>query len=205
MVVVAVAAHPDDVDFGCYGYLSKLSKTHKIHIFIFSAGEIGGPRETRIKEAKASAALIGAKVTIFGYMNGKIPIDADSIEILKNRIDTIKPDIVFAPYFEDTHQGHRAVSRIAVSSCRYVPKVLFYELPQTERFEPNYYVDITDYFDVKAKAVRCHISQERKPYYDIEGIKGRAAERAFKAFHPGRLFEAFVLYRLIEEAGETGC
>ena len=190
------------MEFGCFGTLAKLSKTHEIHIFIFSAGEIGGPRETRIKEAKESAALIGAEVTVFGYMNGKIPIDADSVEILKKRIDTLKPDIMFAPYFEDTHQGHRAVSRIAVSSCRYVSKVLFYELPQTERFEPNYYVDVTEHFEVKAEAVRCHRSQEHRPYYDIEGIRGRAAARAFKTFHPGRLFEAFVLYRLIEGAGE---
>ena len=198
MVVVAVGAHPDDVEFGCFGTLAKLSKKHEIHIFIFSAGEIGGPRETRIKEAKESAALIGAEVTVFGYMNGKIPIDADSVEILKKQIDALNPEVMFAPYLEDTHQGHRAVSRIAVSSCRYVPKILFYELPQTERFEPNYYVDVTEHFEVKAKAVRCHRSQERKPYYDIEGIRGRAAARAFKVFHPGRLFEAFVLYKFVE-------
>ena len=198
MVVVAVGAHPDDIDFGCFGTLAKLSGSHEIHIFIFSGGEVGGLREVRIKEAEASATLIGAKVEVFGYPDGSIPVDAVSIEFLKKRIDALKPAVLFAPYCEDTHQDHRAVSRIVVSSCRYVPKILFYELPQTEWFEPNYYVDITDYFKVKEKAVRCHESQAHKPYYDIKGMRGQAVARAFKAFYPHRLFEAFYLYRWIE-------
>jgi len=198
LVVVAVGAHPDDIEFGCYGALAKLSVDHDVYLFIFTAGEITAPRIERIKEAEESGKLIGAKVKFLDYPDGAIPVNGEIIGRFIEEIKALNPQIVFTLYPEDTHQDHRAVSQITLSSCRHVPKILFYETPHTKsNFAPNYYVDITDYFEFKEKALKCHQTQKNKPYLHIDEIRGLNQYRANKVYLPGRLFEAFFLYRLI--------
>jgi LmbE family N-acetylglucosaminyl deacetylase len=199
MVIVAIGAHPDDIEFGCYATLAKFSKSQEIHFLIFSAGELTGPKEKRIKEAKNSGGIIGADVEVLEYPDGYIPVNAESIKLLIEKINQHKPEIVFTLFPHDIHQDHRAVSRISISACRYVPKILFYEVPQTEKyFSPNYYVDVTEYFELKKRALKCFKTQANKSYLDISEIKGLARYRAYNVFRPNRLFEAFVLYRVME-------
>lgn len=198
MTVVAVGAHPDDIEIGCYGTLAKLSVNHEVYLFIFTAGEITAPRLERIREAEESGKLIGAKVNVLDYPDGAVPVDGEVIGRFSEEIKALNPQVVFTLYPEDTHQDHRAVSRITLSSCRYVPKILFYETAHTKSgFAPNYYVDITDYFDIKEKALKCHRTQKNKPYLHIDELRGLSRYRANNVCLPGRLFEAFILYRSI--------
>ena len=197
MVILAIGAHPDDIEFGCYGTLSKWKKNNEIHFILFSAGELSAPKEERINEAKKSASLIGAKITVLDYPDGIIPVNAELISSLRNKIEDINPDIIFTLFPIDTHQDHRAVSKITTSSCNHVPKVFFYEVPQTRSFSPNYFVDVTETFKIKRKALLCFKTQSNKPYFSLEEIEGLAKYRAYKCFYRKRLFEAFVLYQEI--------
>jgi len=200
MVVVAVGAHPDDIEFGCFGTLAKLSVKHDVYFFIFTAGELVSPKKVRIKEAEESGSLIDAKVEVLEYSDGSIPINGEVIQRFREKIQRLKPEILFTLYPEDTHQDHRAVSQITISSSRYVPTILFYETPQTKRcFAPNYFVDITDYFKLKEEAIKCFRSQMSRPYLNVDDVRGLAQYRAYNVFYPNRLFEAFVLYRLIKK------
>lgn len=199
MVIVAVGAHPDDIEFGCYGTLAKMRDKHDMYFIVFTYGELSGLKLERLKEAETSADLVEAQLKILGYRDGHIPVNSDSIHAFTKEIDSLKPDIVFTLFPKDTHQDHRAVSAITLSSCRYVPTILFYETPQTNTgFLPNYYVDITDTFEVKEKAMNCHKSQLHKPYLNPKDLRALAQYRAYSLFHAGRLFEAFVLYHHIE-------
>jgi len=77
--------------------------------------------------------------------------------------------------------------------------VLFYEIPTTKRdFHPNVFYDVTDYFDLKEKGLRCHKSQREKPYLNLTAIRGLAEYRTYQCDLNGRLVEAFCLYRVIE-------
>jgi LmbE family N-acetylglucosaminyl deacetylase len=200
MVIIAIGAHPDDIEFGCYGTLCKYKNAEKIIFILFSAGEIVCDKKIRLEEANNSAEIIGAKIIFLNYPDGNIPINSKSIKKLKEIIDRYQPKIVFTLHPQDTHQDHRAVSQITLSACRYVPKIVFYEVPQTvTSFSPNYFVDITDYFEYKEKALNCFRSQNKKPYLNIAQIQGLAAYRAYNVYKKDKLYEAFYTYREIDE------
>jgi len=195
MSTLAIGAHPDDVEFGCFGTLARLSKESRIHIITLSAGELGGTKERRLQECKSSAKLLNAKLTFLDYPDGNIPVNSKIIDELRTHIKRIEPHTVFTLFPQDTHQDHRNASRITVSSCRYVKEVLFYEVPSTENaFNPNVFYDITDYFHLKEKGLRFHTTQKDKPYVNLAAIHGLAKFRAYQCGYDG-LFEAFCLYR----------
>jgi LmbE family N-acetylglucosaminyl deacetylase len=195
MVVLAVGAHPDDVEFGCFGTLARLSKETSVHIITLSAGELGGPKNVRIRECKESAKLINAKLSVLNYPDSKIPVNAKIIDELRACITKIRPDIVFTLYPRDTHQDHRNAARVTISSCKDVERVLFYEVPSTENsFHPNVFYDVTDFFHIKEKSLSNHKTQRRKPYLNLDGLRGLARFRAYQCGFDG-LFESFSLYR----------
>lgn len=197
MVVLAVGAHPDDIEFGCFGTLARLAK-ESVHFVILSGGELSGSKQKRLLECKKSAKLLGAQLEIFDYPDGQIPVNVEIIDKLTSCIRKIAPQTVFALYPNDTHQDHRNTSRAAISSCRNVNELLFYEVPSTEMdFHPNVFYDITNHFDLKEKGLLCHKSQIKKPYLNLGAIKGLAQYRAYQCGFNNRLFEAFCLYKVI--------
>jgi len=195
MAVLAVGAHPDDVEFGCFGTLARLSKKTNIHIITLSAGELGGPKTLRIRECKESAKLLNAKLTVLNYPDGDLPVNSKIIEELRTFARKIAPQIVFTLYPHDTHQDHRNASLVTISSCKDINELLFYEVPSTENsFHPNVFYDVTDYFHLKEKSLSNHVTQRTKPYLNLDALRGLAKFRAYQCGFDG-LFEAFHLYR----------
>jgi len=199
MVVLAVGAHPDDIEFGCFGTLARLSKKTHIYLIVLSAGELSGPKNKRLKESRESASLLGAELIFLDYPDGNIPVSVGIIDKLRFHVQKIAPNTVFTLYHSDTHQDHRNASRVTISSCRNVDELLFYEVPTTEMdFHPNVFYDITDYFDLKEKSLLCHKSQRKKAYLNLPAIRGLAEYRAYQCGRNKGLFEAFCLYRAIK-------
>lgn len=198
MVILAVGAHPDDIEFGCFGTLKRFSEEDDIHLLIFTKGEISGDPSARIEEAKKSADLLGAELNILDFPDGGILHNSQSVSVFFDHIEKIKPDVMFTLYPFDTHQDHVNVSKITLAANRDINKILFYEVPQSINFDPNYYVNITEYFDLKKIALSYYISQNKKPFLNIEQIKGMAQYRAYKIFQPNYLFESFKIFKWVE-------
>lgn len=199
MVVLAIGAHPDDIEFGCFGTLARLSKETCIQFVIFSAGELSGPKEERLRECKESAKLLGAKLAFLNYPDGNIPVNVEIIDRLRSYVENIAPHTIFTLYPQDSHQDHRNASAVTISSCRNIKEVLFYEVPSTEMdFHPNVFYEITDYFDFKERGLRCHKTQKNEPYLNLTAIRGLAEYRAYQCGLHGHLVEAFCLYRQIK-------
>lgn len=200
MKVLAIGAHPDDIEFGCFGTLARLSKEmNEVHLIILTAGELSGQKGMRLKECCESADLIGAKLTLLDYPDGNIPVNVEIIDKLRSYVQEIIPHTIFTLYPNDTHQDHRNASKVTLSSCRNVDEVLFYEVPTTEKdFHPDVFYNITDYFDIKEKGLCCHKSQGKRSYLNLEAIRGLAAYRAYQCNLNGRLVEAFCLYSMIK-------
>ncbi|MCD6308529.1 MAG: PIG-L family deacetylase [Candidatus Latescibacteria bacterium] len=164
MNILAIGAHPDDIDFGCGGAMLRFARAgHDVFIYVVTGGGMGGDTEVRRSEQMEAARFIGVKRIFWGgYKDTQIPLTKELITDIENVLKQIQPDYIFVHYGEDTHQDHRILSRATLSATRYVPNFLFYEGPTTVNFSPNVYIDIEEVADDKLELLRKHKSQVSK-------------------------------------------
>ena len=164
MNVLAIGAHPDDIEYGCGGMLAKYGERgHHVYMFVASDGGLGGNRKVRRREQKQAAVVVGARKVFWGgYQDTEIPLNRDLIVTLESVIREVEPRMIFVNYPDDTHQDHRNLAPGAVSATRYIPNFLFYEVPSTQHFTPNCYTDIEKVLKRKLEALEAHASQVAK-------------------------------------------
>jgi len=106
--------------------------------------------------ADEGCEIIGAKEVFWGgFKDTALPGEGNGlIHTIERYIAEIKPQFIFVNAFDDTHQDHRTVNRSVLSAARYVKNVMFYEVPTTETFTPNVFVDIGSVLEKKLDALR---------------------------------------------------
>jgi LmbE family N-acetylglucosaminyl deacetylase len=201
MNILAVGAHPDDIEVGCGGTLIKYAQRgHNIFLLLISKGEMGGEAEVRYKEQMKAAEIIGARDVFWGGFTDTELLDRgnDIIHTAERYIKEIQPSFIFVNFFDDTHQDHRTVNRSVLSAARYVRNVMFYEVPTTNSFTPNVFVDIASVLDLKLEALKAHASQVMKTNIEDLSIMDIARSSAHFRGVQGRvpLAEGFVSERL---------
>jgi LmbE family N-acetylglucosaminyl deacetylase len=203
MNILAIGAHPDDIEFGCGGTLIKYAQAgNDVYLYVLSDGSFGGEPELRRKEQKEAEKFIGAKELFWGtFRDTEIADNRDLILSIDNVINKVKPDVVFMNYVEDVHQDHRAASRGGISATRYVKEVLFYEVPTTQHFEPDVFVDINDVMDKKLELLKIHASQVDKTRVENLTILESAQSCANFRGYQGRVkyAEGFKALRVMKE------
>jgi LmbE family N-acetylglucosaminyl deacetylase len=102
------------------------------------------------------------KVFWGGYRDTRIPLGRALIERIEAAIREVEPDLILVNYGDDTHQDHRIIAQATQSATRYVRNVLFFEVPTTQNFNPQIFVDISDTLDEKVQALEAHASQVMK-------------------------------------------
>lgn len=159
--VLAIGAHPDDVEIGCGGALAKHNASGDVlHILTLSRGSAGGDVSVRVSEASKAAELLGAKLEIGNLRDAHISEGSETIELIQTAIQKFQPTHVYTHSFEDTHQDHRAAYTASLTAARSVPNVYCYQTPSsTVDFSPNRFVDISDFIGAKLSALACHKSQ----------------------------------------------
>jgi len=170
MNILAIGAHPDDIEFGCGGTLIKYGqKGHNLFLMVLTKGEMGSEGKVRKIEQLASSKILGAKEVYFGeYKDTKLPLDKRVIDSIERVLGMVSPNFIFVNYFDDTHQDHRHLSQATMSATRYIRNVLFYEVPTTQNFSPNVFVNIEDVLEKKLASLEAHNSQLLKT--NIEGL-----------------------------------
>jgi LmbE family N-acetylglucosaminyl deacetylase len=201
MNILAIGAHPDDIEYGCAGTLIKYAERgHRIHLMVLTGGEEGGSSEERHREQNAAAKIIGAQQVFWGdYIDTQLPLNKELIDKIEEVLAEIKPDLILVNYGDDTHQDHRILTQATMSATRYVRNVLFFEVPTTQNFNPQVYVDISDTLERKFQVLEAHASQVMKTNIEdmsiaelaranatFRGIQGRV--KFAEAFSPLRLF-----------------
>jgi len=199
--ILAIGAHPDDIEFGCGGTLTKYSQRgHRLFLMVMTGGGSGAPSETRMAEQAAARQILGAEEIFWGgYQDTHLWVDAELIKKIESVIASVKPEFIFCHFPDDTHQDHRHLAQAVMSATRYIRNVLFYEGPTTQNFNPQVYVDIADTLEVKLEALQAHRSQVMKTNIEdlsiievarscanFRGIQGRV--KYAEAFHALRLF-----------------
>lgn len=162
--VLAIGAHPDDIEFGCGGTLIKMAKKgFKVCELIMTKGEMGGEPSVRRKEQEKAAKFIGAEKIFWGHFKDTyILSDKEPISVIESIIKKTNCGTVFVNFYEDTHQDHRIVSQSAITASRYIKNVLFFEVPTSQKFDPDIFVDISDTLDDKLNLLTLHTSQVSK-------------------------------------------
>jgi LmbE family N-acetylglucosaminyl deacetylase len=201
MNILAIGAHPDDIEYGCAGTLVKYAdRGHRILLMILTGGEEGGSGDERQREQSAAAEIIGAQQVFWGgYRDTQLPLNKELICKIEEVLGEVKPDLILVNYGDDTHQDHRILTEATMSATRYVRNVLFFEGPTTQNFNPQVFVDISDTLERKFQALKAHGSQVMKTNIEnmsivelaranatFRGIQGRA--KFAEAFAPLRLF-----------------
>jgi LmbE family N-acetylglucosaminyl deacetylase len=201
MNILAIGPHPDDIEIGCSGTLIKYARRgHDVFLLIITRGEKGGEAEDRYEEQIKAAEIMGAKDVFWGGFADTELLDRGNeiIQLAELYIKKIQPHFIFVNFFEDTHQDHRTVNRSVLSAARYVRNVMFYEVPTTNNFTPNIFVDIGSVFDLKLEALKAHASQVMKTNIPELSIIDIARSSAHFRGVQGRvpLAEGFVSERL---------
>ncbi len=201
MKILAIGAHPDDIELGCGGTLLSAAKDgHDVYMLTMTRGAASGDPLERVSELEQSARFIGAK----GIRIDDLPdtrLTSKTTELIKNiedYIDEVDPDVIFTHSRGDEHHDHRAVAAATSEAARFYSNVLSYEIPLTKEFNPVIYYDITDVLDGKIQLIRLFWSQSAKLYLQANAIKALSEYRALQ----GRLnysmnnVEAFEVIRL---------
>jgi len=203
-VVLAVGAHPDDTELGCAGTLA-LHKLNgdRVYLLVMTKGEASGDLRVREKECRKAAEMLSVDGLFFGGLGDTQVHDGrETIDIIENIIDKVKPDIIYAPTSKDTHQDHRNTGYATLSAGRHCKMILLYEGASTQRdFIPQVFVDIKKTFALKKKVTRVFGSQLNNAgggyALAMKGVEGLAKYRGYQA--GVEVAEAFEVGRFIFE------
>jgi len=169
--ILAVGAHPDDIEFGGGGALINYAdQGHDVFLLVMTKGEQGGDDNIRYEEQSIALDILGAKDIFWGGIKDThIFVNRDIILRIEEVIKQVKPNYIFCHFPDDTHQDHRHLAQMTTSATRYIRNVLFYEGPTTQRFDPNIYIDMSPKtLARKIAALQAHQSQALKT--NIEGV-----------------------------------
>jgi LmbE family N-acetylglucosaminyl deacetylase len=200
MRVLLTAAHPDDCDFACGGTVARLTGDgHNLVIAVASSGTGGldlgsADPELRLAEQRAAADVLGvAEVFFLGFPDGAISADSNLRRALTRVIRQVRPDLVITHTplrnlrsVRSSHPDHLAVGEATMAAIypdarnpSAYPELLAKEglRPHTVgevwihgNQDADHYVEMTEKFELKLTAIRCHASQLVHLDSDVDGF-----------------------------------
>lgn len=174
MKVLAVGAHPDDIELGCGGALLRhVSVGHEVTMLVMSKGE-QGPQGvvSRVQEQEQAARIIGARLLWGCFPDNHIPAGRESVEVVDAAVRSTGADIVYVHAPADTHQDHVATSSAALAAARRTARVLYYQSPSTTTFTPSVFIDVSQTLAGKLAALEAHWSQVTQcAMVDLEAVE----------------------------------
>jgi LmbE family N-acetylglucosaminyl deacetylase len=193
--VLAIGAHPDDIELGCGAtLLAHRERGDRLTLLVMTG------RGRRIREQEEAADLLGAQLVWGGFEDGSVPEGKAAIDVVERALAGAPADVVYTHSPRDTHQDHRATAAASLAAARKLSRVLLYESPTCQGFAPTVYVDVAGQVEAKLDLVRAHMSQVLKNgIVDLEAIEAQARYRGFQA--RVRWAEAFETERLVVDLG----
>ena len=190
--VLAVGAHPDDVEVGCAGtLLEHRERGDRVVVLVLTGAGI----EPRAGEAREAAAQLGIELVHGDLPDTSISEGGATIAAIAEQIERLAPEVVYTHAYEDDNPDHRSVHRATMAAVHAVPNVFAYQGPSSSiAFAPGRFVDVTPYLDRKLRTLREFRTQHAfRPYLDEELVTATA--RYWSRFAIGRFVEPFVVLR----------
>ena len=196
MKILALGAHPDDIEIFMYGLVSIYKKEgNEVFTMIATDGAKGGSQtdDLLIKQRaeETAAGLKNLSTPIFlNIPDSELGEDPVHQKIIKENILNIMPDLIITHSQHDYHADHRSLSSLTISAVSHYIPILYCDTLMGVNFQPNYYIDITDHFEMKKEAVLEHNSQNPERFVDL--FKLMNAYRAAQCNAPkGKYAEAY--------------
>lgn len=189
--ILAIGAHPDDVELSCSGTLLRhIAQGKTVGLLDLTRGELGtrGTADIRDVEAATAAQLMGAQFREnLGLADGFFEYTQENIIKIISVIRRYQPTLVLANALSDRHPDHGRAAKLVADACfysglvkietpdangnpqaRWRPQAIYHYI-QDNYLEPDFVVDITDYIDKKFELIRAFRSQfhipEAKEYH----------------------------------------
>lgn len=183
--ILAIGAHPDDVELGCSATIAKeVANGKTVGIIDLTRGELGtrGTVRTREEEAANAAEILGVSVRVnMEFADAFFVNDKDHQMALIKMIRKYRPDVVLCNAIDDRHIDHGKASKLVSDACflsgllkidtkdenedtwqePWRPKQVYHYI-QWKNLEPNFVVDVSGFMDKKMEAVLAYKTQ----FYD---------------------------------------
>jgi N-acetylglucosamine malate deacetylase 1 len=183
--VLAIGAHPDDVELGCSGTLiNEVKRGKKVGVIDLTQGELGtrGTVETRYQEAADAAKIMGVHVRENLKMRDGFFVNDEAHQLkLISAIRKYRPEIVIGNILEDRHPDHGKAGNLIYDSCflsglrqvkttdeqgheqeKWRPKYLFHYI-QDRFYEPDLIIDVSDVWEQRMESIKAYRTQFHDP------------------------------------------
>lgn len=209
MNILAIGSHFDDVELGCGGALARHTrKGDAVYVYVATVSGFANYNQQSVRsneiafsEGQAAMKILGVKELICGQFQTLAVefVDSLNMEILRI-VEEKQIDLVYAHWSGDIHHDHQAVAKASLHSCRHVPRLLMYRsnwYHSTLEFHGNFYVDITETWEVKEQAILSHESEvERTGRKWISFFKNEAENAGQKIGVP--MAEVFEIVKYLD-------
>lgn len=182
MKIVAIGAHPDDIEIGIAGMTDQWTRAGIEVVYVdLTKAELSsnGDVETRQQEASAANEVLGVRRINLGFPDRGLSGDGSHLESIVRLIRNERPTHVLYPYEVDRHPDHASCARLVTDALfnsgirKYLPEVPAYRPGSVYQYminahvEPDVCVDISDAIEQKKKALQCYESQ----FTPVNGVK----------------------------------
>lgn len=202
--VLAVGAHPDDVEIGVGGALmAHRAAGDRVYIVTMSRGRRGGDASARALESADAARLLDARLMLHDLEDTHISEGNPTIDLIEQAVRAAAPDVVYTHSLHDAHQDHRAVHRASMVATRRIATVGCYQSPSaTVDYRPNHFIDIAAHVEDKLRLIACYRSQTAVRDY-LEDDTVRAVARYWSRYSDAAHAEPIEIIRQQAAVGAT--
>lgn len=198
--ILALGAHPDDLELGCGATLAKLAaRGAQVTAVILSDGSIGAnsglDRGSETREALSTLGI--QRIVQHSFPDTRLHEHLnDLIATIEQHVRDVAPERVYTMFHDDRHQDHRAVYQASIVACRRVAQILAYETPSSyPNFVPTVFEPVDEFIERKVAALKLHKSQGDRLYMHEEKIRSAAHFRGVQV-DLGQT-EGFIPYKLV--------
>lgn len=179
MKVLALGAHPDDIEIFMLGLLlSFKSRGDEIYMAIATDGAAGNIlgysdlARIRKEETKKALNFLGDPY-FFNFPDGELSSIQDVKNKIKEHILSLSPDLIITHAPEDYHPDHRTLSNLVKDAAGFTSPIIYADTLMGVNFIPDYFVDITCFIKKKTEAILKHKSQDPKKFVEATKLLNR--------------------------------
>lgn len=208
-VILAIGAHPDDIEFGCGATMLRLREEGAAtYGLVLTGGERGhgepGGSTVRQDEARSAAQVMAlCSIEVHNFPDTVLHEHKPEVrKAIEEALTRWRPDIIFTHNGHDVHTDHHTVFDATLEAARGACTILCYENPNTPpAFEPGYFFDVSNHIEGKIAALACHKTQMGKSYIASSVVHAMAGFRGTQARVP--FAEGFEVMRVLEKVPKS--